>query len=177
MKDKGDKQPPAFYPMRRVPLRGPITRASAICCINRLLFLAAESRTEPVLMEISSPSGVVEESQEILRVMDSISCPVATYCRGVVSGSAVAIAAHGARGFRGAAPTCRFVFSLGQPSEALNGSWLPPKFAGTLLSDLGQTEAELARVMNAPLEWTAEEARKQGLIDLIEAKPIFGAKS
>src|SRR6516225_1288317 len=93
---------------RRVPLRGRINRQLASCCIARLLVLATEDRQKPIVTYIDSPGGSVSESLNVISTMNGIQTPVVTFCRGLVGGAAVVIAAHGLKGVRIAEPGKKF---------------------------------------------------------------------
>jgi len=149
--------------MRVVPLRGPITETSVYYFISRLLYLAAESPKEPILMEVTSPGGLIPQSLEILRIMDSLPCAVNTFSRGTVGGMATILAAHGARGYRTALSNCRFSLALGEPRDTS-----PAQKAIQLLLDDGIKDRD--QVLNwlaTGAEFSAQEALAAGLIDFI----------
>ncbi len=156
---------------RVVPLRGPITKRSVVYFMNRLLYLAAESPKEPILMEISSPGGLPAQSLQIIRIMDNLSCSVSTFCRGAVGGTALAIAAHGGRGFRAASPNCRF--TLGQESDSKGGSTksggkpLPKELARLVTEDATKGGDRVQNWLETGAEFSAREALEAGLIDFI----------
>ena len=152
-----------------VPLRGPITKQSVYYFISRLLYLAAEKPHDPIRMEITSPGGTIPQSLEIIRVMDSLSCTINTFCRGSIAGTAVVIAAHGARGFRGALPTCRFSFA---PTEE-HGDALDKEEAGPVVElltrDVKADKAQVLDWLKRGTELDAQAALEAGLIDFISS--------
>jgi ATP-dependent protease ClpP protease subunit len=168
-----DVPPFAALRMRVVPLRGPITKRSAIYFINRLLYLAAESPREPILMEVSSPGGLVAQSVEILRIMDNLSCPISTIARGTVGGTAIVLAAHGLRGFRTALPNCKFSAALdlsagGEGDSSANEPW-PSKLSEMIAKDAGKGSERVLSWLASGAEFTAAQALEAGLIDFISA--------
>lgn len=171
----GNEEVPPFAAlrMRVVPLRGPITKRSAIYFINRLLYLA-ESPREPILMEVSSPGGLVAQSAEILRIMDNLSCPISTLCRGIVAGTALVIAAHGLRGFRTAFPNCRFSAALdlraaNSESESSRGESWPPALTEMLTRDASKGGERLSSWLATGAEFSAAQALEVGLINFISS--------
>src|SRR5579859_2269745 len=97
---------------RRVPLRGHITNQLASCCIARLLVLATEDTHKPIVTYIESSGGSTAEALNVISTMNGIHSPVATFCRGAIGGAAIAIAAHGLKGFRTADPAAHFSLKL-----------------------------------------------------------------
>jgi ATP-dependent Clp protease protease subunit len=160
---------------RCVPLRGKITRHLATCCIARILFLAAEDKRQPILIEINSPGGLAVETLPIFSTLNGIQCPVSVFCRGEVGGTSAVIAAHGLRGFRVSSPTARFSFkSLAAEG---NGSSTNAQFlkvlAEMLARDTGKRESEVMAWMTEGVEFTPEQAVQNGLVDAIGTDPIF----
>jgi ATP-dependent Clp protease, protease subunit len=172
----GNEEVPPFAAlrMRVVPLRGPISKRSTIYFINRLLYLAAESPREPILMEVSSPGGLVAQSEEIIRIMDNLTCPISTLCRGTVAGTALVIAAHGLRGFRTALPNCRFSGALnlgpvsGDSEPAAGNSW-PTELIEMLARDASKGGERLTSWLASGAEFSATQALEAGLIDFISS--------
>jgi ATP-dependent protease ClpP protease subunit len=109
--------------------------------------------------------------------MDGIRCPIVTFCSGSVSGPALAIAAHGLRGFRVAAPGVRFSFKefdLQGPARKIAGyESLLALLAQTVASDTRRPLDEVQEWFRSGLQLTPQEALRLGLIDLISAQPIL----
>lgn len=127
-------------------------------------------------MEINSPGGLIPQSLELIRIMDKLSCTVRTLCCGVVNGTAVAIAAHGARGFRGALPTCRF--SLALDAAATDSTPAPGKeeplaqmVVDLLVRDGAKDRAQIVSWVESGAVFGAQEALEAGLIDFIAPPP------
>lgn len=156
-----------------MPLRGKLTRELASCCIARLLVLATEDRHKPVITYIESPGGSGAEALGIISTMNGVHSPVLTFCRGLVGGAAVVIAAHGFKGFRTADPGAHF--SLQQPIQGAAGeheSYLK-LLVETLARDTGNPEAQVLRWFTDGAEFTAQEAIRNGLVDALGRAPLL----
>ncbi len=162
---------------RCVPLRGRITRQIAACCIARLLVLATEQPGRPIIIYIDSPGGLTKESLPILSTMNGIKCPIATFCRGEAGGSAAVIAAHGAPGFRVAAPGARFSFRrpgvTRSERDLVSDERLLPALAEVLAKDVHKPENDVMTWLRSGIEFTAEQALAHYLIDRVSAKPLM----
>ncbi len=161
---------------RCAPLRGRVTKTIASCCIARTLVLATEG-LEPILIQVDSANGMVEETLGIISTMNGISCPVVTFCRGKVAGPGLIIAAHGLKGYRVAAPGARFSFGGFEVASRRRGAGSEKSFfpllAEILAKDTGVEEAELLRWFEQGAEFSANEAVRKGLIDAVAATPLF----
>jgi ATP-dependent Clp protease protease subunit len=158
--------------VRLLPLRGPITRRTVFYFMSRLLYLAAENPEAPILMEVTSPGGLIPQSLEIMRLMDKLPCAVNTFSRGVVGGTATVIAAHGARGFRTALPTCRFSLMFGATRDVeapeLDRSEPPRrKMVDCLLQDGARDRERILNWLATGAEFDAQEAVQAGLLDFV----------
>ena len=157
-------------------MRGEITALTAVCCMNRLFYLAALDHQKPILVEISSSGGLLAESLALARTMSDVGCPISTYSRGTVSGTAVVIAAHGRPGLRSAAPSARFRLTI-PADEAHRGnskdslSVLKSSLVASLARDTGKSEREVAAWIKGGVEFTAQQALANGLIDAIAGQP------
>jgi ATP-dependent Clp protease, protease subunit len=159
---------------RRLPVRGPVTRLVATSCIARLLVLAAEDSRTPILAYIDSPAGLASEALRILSSLDGIECPVATFCRGPQGGAAVALAAHGLRGFRVCSPYARFAFKFDpeNPKHRSADSCLE-SLTEIVARDSGRPREVVAQWFSSQTVFSAQEAIANGLIDSISAKPVI----
>ncbi len=158
-----------------MPLRGPLTKVVATCCIARFLVLAAESSKLPIINYIASSKGIISEGLTVISTMSGIRCPIVTFSAGHVGGPAVAIAAHGTKGFRVASPDAHFSFkelSLDRPAKDA-ASYEFSVFAEVLARDTGKTMDEVLAWLQQGTEFNADEALKAGLIDFVGNQPIF----
>jgi ATP-dependent protease ClpP protease subunit len=160
---------------RSVPLRGRLGKEAAACCIARFLVLAAENSTRPIITYVGSSGGVTSEALAVISTMNGIRCPIATYSTGMVGGPAIAIAAHGLKGFRGAAPATRFDFGEFESEgvKAVGNDSLLTVFAENLARDTGKSPAEVLGWVSTGASFTAEQALKHGLIDAIANNPTL----
>lgn len=158
-------------------LRGRITRTIASCSIARLLVLATEEPLQPIVMAIDSPGGSVGEALGVVSTINGIRSPVATFCRGQVVGPAIAVAAHGVKGYRVAVAGAKFRFAF--PEEEAKGQGggrgdsVLPLLIETLVRDTGRNEKEILSWVENGAEFSAEEAVARGLIDKVAAAPLL----
>ena len=158
-------------------MRGRLTKTAASCCIARLLVLAAEGPALPIITYVDSPGGNTSEALGIISTMDGIRCPIVTFCSGAVSGPALAIATHGLRGFRVAAPTARFSFKEFDPQNPMQkttgyGSLLS-LLAQSIAADSRRSLAEVLQWFKSGVHFNSQEALRNGLIDLVSTKPML----
>jgi ATP-dependent protease ClpP protease subunit len=126
-------------------------------------------------MEVNSPGGLIPQSLEIIRIMDSLTCTVNTLCRGAVGGTSVVIAAHGARGYRTAMANCRFSLTLdvaGLDSNAGQGDPQLQRVLDMLARDVPKGKDQVLSWVESGVEFNAQQALAAGLIDFISAAPI-----
>jgi len=161
---------------RRVPLRGRITNELASCCIARLLVLATEDRQRPIVTYIESPGGSVQESLNVISTMNGIHSPVVTFCRGLIGGGAAVISAHGLKGCRAADPGSRFSFRV-QSEREENGRETHESYLRLLVqvlaADTGQPESTVLQWFTEGVEFSAQQAMENGLIDAIARTPLL----
>jgi ATP-dependent protease ClpP protease subunit len=148
----------------------------ASCCIARLVVLASEDAHNPIVIHIDSPGGTAAEAMSILSTMNGIRCPVVTFCRGEVFGPAAIVASNGLRGYRVAAPGCRFSLKITKESqrrEAATTEPLLPLLAEVLAKNTRQRQEELLGLLTNGMPFGPQEALRLGLIDAVAAEPIF----
>jgi ATP-dependent protease ClpP protease subunit len=159
---------------RRVPLRGHLDNQLASCCIARLLVLATENNDKAIITYIESSSGLVPEALSVISTMNGIRTPVATFSRGLISGPAVMIAAHGKKGFRTAEPTAKFSLMLDKSGKNFDPesheSYLK-LLVQILASDTARSETEVMRWFTQGAVFSAGQAVEHGLIDVIGREP------
>jgi ATP-dependent protease ClpP protease subunit len=158
---------------RIFPLRGRITKQLASCCIARLLVFATENADRPILLTLDSLGGSINESMGILSTLNGIKTPVATFASRHVGGPAIAILAHGLKGFRVASEEARISFKL-QPVEGpiRHEEEFLPVLASILSADTGKTEAEILSWFREGVEFTPRQAKATGIIDAISPRPL-----
>lgn len=160
---------------RSVPLRGRLNKEAATCCIARFLVLVAENSKLPVITYVASSGGQPGEALTVISTMNGIGTPITTFCPGNVTGPAIAIAAHGLKGFRAAAPAAHFSFGEfefnGATRDADGNDSLLAIFAEGLARDTGKSTAQIIEWVRTGAEFNAEEAIENGLIDVISTTP------
>jgi len=87
--------------------------------IAQLLFLESEDPDKDVMLYVNSPGGEVTGGLAIYDTMQSLRCPVATFCVGQASSMASFLLAAGAKGKRSALPHARIM--IHQPLAAFQG--------------------------------------------------------
>lgn len=80
---------------REIELVGPVDIKSANSLITQLLYLQKEEPEQEIKMYIDSPGGNVVNGLAIYDVMQAISCPVTTICRGYAASMGAIIFAAG----------------------------------------------------------------------------------
>jgi ATP-dependent protease ClpP protease subunit len=162
---------------RGVLLRGRITRVLASCCIARLVVLATEDTRSPIVVHIHSREGSAAEAMSIISTMNGIRCPVVTFCRNEALGPAAIIASHGLRGYRVAAPNCRFSLKISSlkeiRSDAMNTQSLLPLLVEVLVKNTRRRPEEVLEWLTTGTSFGAQEALRMGIIDAIASEPIF----
>lgn len=158
---------------RSIPIRGPITKMVSASCIARLLVMAAEDQQNPMVAYISSPGGLASEALRIISTMDGIRCSVVTYCRGRIGGAATVIAAHGMKGFRSASPASVFSFKFDPEAHRHESLDSYVKLLTEILAqDTRQSPQMVREWLKNGMEFTAEAAKANGLLDQISEEPI-----
>lgn len=164
---------------RHVLVRGRITKQIASCSIARLLVLATDNQQAPIVIYIESPGGSIFDSLGMISTMNGVRCPVATFCRGLIEGTAVVLAAHGAKGCRTASSEAQFSLKLPEPRQERTGSSSQDSFlqmlVETLATDTGKPQAQVLNWLVNGAEFTARQALANGLIDRIADQPVIPA--
>lgn len=158
---------------RSIPIRGAITKMVSSSCIARLLVMAAEDQQSPMVAYINSPGGLASEALRIISTIDGIRSSVATFCRGRVGGAAAVIAAHGLKGYRVACPASVFTFKFDaelRKHESLD-SYLK-LLVEIVASDTQQSPEKVSDWFKNGVEFSAEAAQANGLVDQISTEPV-----
>ena len=104
---------------RIVFLGSQIDDALANVVIAQLLFLESEAPDKDIMMYVNSPGGDVSAGLAIYDTMQSLRCPVATFCMGQAASMGSLLLATGAKGKRRALPHARVM--IHQPLAGLQG--------------------------------------------------------
>jgi len=167
---------------RIVFLGAPIDDEVANVIIAQLLFLESEDPDKDVMMYVNSPGGEVTAGLAIYDTMQSIRCPVATYCVGQAASMASLLLAAGAKGKRNALPNARVM--IHQPLAGLPRA--PASDVAIHAREILKARETLneiyARHTGQPVEriqrdterdnfMSAPEAREYGIIDVVLGDP------
>jgi ATP-dependent Clp protease protease subunit len=145
----------------------PIDDYIANLSIGQLRQMAREDSRKSVSLYLNSPGGYLSSSFAIVDALDGIPCQVATYVVGQAAGTALILAAHGAKGMRFALPESRFVFCpLSGPDDRKDDvAALSRRFVSILAADSDTSELAVRSRMECNEVFSAEEAVRAGLID------------
>ena len=168
-----------------------ITDYLANITIQKLLYLQYENRTQEINMYINCPGGSVTATLAIYDTMRFLECPIATYCMGLAASGAAIILVAGSKGKRFALPHSKIM--VHQPWGQVGGQVSDIEIqAREILSDRERLNKILAEHTGQPQDWvereterdryfTAEEAKKFGLVDdvlfKLDSKKQEGPKS
>ena len=166
---------------RIILLGTPIDDDVANLIIAQLLFLQAEDPSKEIDLYINSPGGSVTAGLAIYDTMQSISCPVNTYCIGQCASMGAVLLAAGASGKRFALPHARIM--IHQPWGGAQGTAadieiqsreilrLRAMLNGILARHTGRDIKKIERDTNRDFFMSAGEAAEYGLVDkVVEAK-------
>jgi ATP-dependent Clp protease protease subunit len=162
---------------RIIFLGSPIDDDVANVVVAQLLFLESEDPDKDVMMYLNSPGGDVTAGLAIYDTMQTVRCPVATFCVGQAASMASLLLATGAPGKRNALPHARVM--LHQPLAGMQGQASDIEIhAREILKARDTINAIYARHTGRPIEtikhdterdnfMTASEAVSYGLIDQV----------
>jgi ATP-dependent Clp protease protease subunit len=145
--------------------------------VAQLLFLESDDPDKDVTMYVNSPGGEVSAGLAIYDTMQSIRCPVATYCVGQAASMASLLLATGTKGKRHALPHARVM--IHQPLAGMQGQATDIEIhAREILKARDTINAIYARHTGQPVEkikrdterdnfMSAAEAKDYGLVDVV----------
>jgi ATP-dependent Clp protease protease subunit len=149
--------------------------------VAQLLFLESDDPDKDVMMYVNSPGGDVSAGLAIYDTMQSVRCPVATFCVGQAASMASLLLASGTKGKRHALPHARIM--IHQP---LGGMWgqatdmeiharevlrARDTLNGIYARHTGQPVERIKRDTDRDNFMSADEAKAYGLIDDVLAGP------
>ncbi len=151
--------------------------------VAQLLFLESEDPDKDVIMYLNSPGGDMSAGLAIYDTMQSIRCPVATFCVGQAASMASFLLAAGSKGKRHALPNARIL--IHQPLAGMRGQATDIAIqakeilkARETLNQLyakhtGQSVEKIGRDTERDYFMSAEEAKAYGIVDevLTSARP------
>ena len=165
---------------RIIFLSGTINTENANTVIAQLLFLEKENASEDIQIFVNSPGGEIDAGMAILDTMNYIKPNISTICVGSAASMACVILAGGERGQRRALPNSKMLIhqplwgAEGQASDIIIRAEEIHRVKQQLYKLLGkytgQTVKQIEKDADRDKYFTAEEAKKYGLIDKVVTK-------
>ncbi len=162
---------------RIVFLSGAISTDNANTIIAQLLFLEKENSKEDIQIFVNSPGGEIDAGMAILDTMNYIKPKITTICVGMAASMASVILAGGEKGKRFALPNSKMLIhqplwgAEGQASDIIIRAEEITKVRKKLYEILskytGKSVKQIEKDADRDKYFTAEEAKKYGLIDKI----------
>lgn len=158
-----------------------IENPSSNSVIMKLLYLQSENKKKPIHFYLNSPGGDVFETLAIYDTMQTLSCPVYTYCVGQCASGAAVLLAGGQKGKRFALPHSRVM--IHQPYGGVSGQVSDIEIQAEeilrnrevlnqiLASHTGKSIEEIAKACDRDFFMSAEAAVEFGIVDEITRKP------
>jgi ATP-dependent Clp protease protease subunit len=152
--------------------------------VAQLFFLESADPDKEVHFYINSPGGSVTAGLAIYDVMQTVKCPVSTYCLGLAASMGAVLLAAGHQGKRKSLANSRILIHQpltggglqGQASDialhAQEALFMKDKIAQILARHSGKSVDEIKRDFDRDYWLSAERAKEYGLIDeIIEHHP------
>jgi ATP-dependent Clp protease, protease subunit len=162
---------------RIIFLSGIINTNNANTIIAQLLFLEKENQKEDIQIFVNSPGGEIDAGMAILDTMNYIKPNITTICVGMAASMACVILAGGEKGKRLALPNSKLLIhqplwgAEGQASDIIIKAEEITKVRAKIYKILskytGQSTKQIEKDADRDKYFTAEEAKKYGLIDKI----------
>ena len=147
--------------------------------VTGLLGMNAANPSAPIELYINSAGGSVLDGLAIYDTMQLIRAPVATYCLGCAASMGAVLLAAGTPGMRHATPNARIMIHQVSTAFGVSGSTETVRVLNDVMASLNRAVAEilsrhtgqsLRRIrsdMRRTRWFTAEEARKYGIVDVV----------
>lgn len=165
---------------RIIFLNGVFEQRMADAVVAQLLFLESQGRDEDIVIYINSPGGNVSAMYAIYDAMQYIKCDVSTIGYGSVCSAGSFILAAGKKGKRYVLPNTDIMIhelsgGVGGKFNEMENAFehsrtLWNRMAGDYSKMTGNTVAKLKKDMKMDNWFSAEEAKKYGLVDSVEYK-------
>jgi ATP-dependent Clp protease, protease subunit len=162
---------------RIIFLSGIINTNNANTIIAQLLFLEKENQKEDIQIFVNSPGGEIDAGMAILDTMNYIKPNITTICVGMAASMACVILAGGEKGKRLALPNSKLLIhqplwgAEGQASDIIIKAEEITKVRAKIYKILskytGQSTKQIEKDADRDKYFTADEAKKYGLIDKI----------
>ncbi|GMQ80309.1 MAG: ATP-dependent Clp protease proteolytic subunit [Planctomycetia bacterium] len=166
---------------RIIFLQGEIFDANANELVMKLLYLQSENRRKDIHFYINTPGGSVTATLAIYDTIQTISCPVATYCVGLAASGGAILLAGGAKTKRFALPHAKVM--IHQPYGGVGGQVSDITIqAQEIVNSRSVLNDILAEHTSQPMEriaadsdrdfyMSAVDAKEYGIVDEILHKP------
>ena len=174
---------------RIVFLGGVVEDESANLIVAQMLFLSNEDSEADIHFYINSPGGAITSGLAIYDTMQSLRCPVATYCVGQAASMGAVLFAGGHAGKRFMLPNSRILLHQPLISGVMSGAAtdieieareilrLRGRLYEILSAHSGQDAAKIEKDCDRNLWLEADEAIKYGLADeVLKKAPMAGSK-
>jgi ATP-dependent Clp protease protease subunit len=146
-----------------------IDDAVANVIVAQLLFLESEDPDKDVMMYINSPGGEVTAGMAIYDTMQTLRCPVATFCVGQAASMASLLLASGAHGKRSSLPHARVM--IHQPLAGMQGQATDIEIhAREILKARDTINALYAHHTGQPVEKIKRDTERDNFMSAGEAK-------
>ena len=165
---------------RIIFLSGVISTDNANTIIAQLLFLEKENPKEDIQIFVNSPGGEIDAGMAILDTMNYIKPKITTICVGMAASMACVILAGGEKGKRLTLPNSKMLIhqplwgAEGQASDIIiraeEITKVRKKLYKLLSEYTGQPLKQIEKDADRDKYFTAEEAKKYGLVDKIVVK-------
>lgn len=153
---------------RIIFLGEPIVPMVAKKIIEELLYLQSNKRDQEVSMYINSPGGYVIETLAIYDTIQSMGCPIATYCVGQAASGGAMLLMAGTKGRRFILPNAKVM--LHQPTGGIGGQAEDIRIqAAEILRDKKRLNEIMARHTGRTLEQVASETERDRYLSADEA--------
>ncbi len=145
--------------------------------VAQMLFLKMEDAKKDIHLYINSPGGSVTAGLAIFDTMQSVGCPITTYCIGQATSMAAVLLASGTKGKRFALPNSRMM--IHQPWGGIGGTsadvalqakeliYMKTRLANILAEACGKTLDQILADTERDFFMSAEEAVAYGLTDSV----------
>jgi ATP-dependent Clp protease protease subunit len=154
---------------RIVFLGAPIDDALANVVVAQLLFLESEDPDKDVMMYVNSPGGEVSAGLAIYDTMQTLRCPVATFCVGQAASMASLLLAAGAKGKRHSLPHARVL--MHQPLAGMEGQATDIEIhAREILKARATINALYAHHTGQPVEKIQRDTERDRFLEAAEAR-------
>ena len=159
-----------------------ITDYLANVTIQKMLYLATENKSADIHLYINCPGGSVSATLAIYDTMQFLECPINTYCMGLAASGAAILLVSGTKGKRFALPNSKVMCH--QPYGQVGGQVSDIEIQATeilkeherlnqiLATHTGQPIEVIAKETERDRYFSAEEAKKFGLVDEVLLRPV-----